>query len=103
HAKAAGKSRYVAFRPQMQELLQGRLRLEADLGSALAHEELFLEYQPIVDLGTRSLLGVEALLRWRHPDLGVLMPGRFIQVAEECGRIVELGRWVLLRACRDLC
>ena len=69
---------------------------------AVAHEEFFIEYQPIVDLGTRSLLGVEALVRWRHPDLGVLMPDRFIQIAEECGQIVKLGRWVLVRACREL-
>jgi len=102
HAKAAGKSRFVTFQPQMQELLHERLRLEADIARALANEEFFVEYQPIVDLGTRSLLGVEALVRWRHPDLGVLMPGRFIQVAEECGQIVKLGRWVLGRACRDL-
>jgi diguanylate cyclase (GGDEF)-like protein/PAS domain S-box-containing protein len=102
HAKAAGKSRFVTFQPQMQELLHERLRLEADITRALANEEFFLEYQPIVDLGTRSLLGVEALVRWRHPDLGVLMPGRFIQVAEECGQIVKLGRWVLQRACTEM-
>jgi diguanylate cyclase (GGDEF)-like protein/PAS domain S-box-containing protein len=102
-AKAAGKDRYVVFQPQMQELRHERLRLEADIGRALANEEFFLEYQPIVDLGTRSLLGVEALVRWRHPERGVLMPGRFIQVAEECGQIIKLGRWVLLQACRDLC
>ncbi|HXW73678.1 MAG TPA: EAL domain-containing protein, partial [Steroidobacteraceae bacterium] len=69
----------------------------------LAEEEFFLEYQPIVDLGTRSLLGVEALVRWRHPAAGVLMPARFIQVVEECGQIAKLGRWVLQQACRDLC
>jgi diguanylate cyclase (GGDEF)-like protein len=102
HAKAAGKSRFVTFQPQMQELLHERLRLEADITRALASEEFFLEYQPIVDLGTRSLLGVEALVRWRHPELGVLMPGRFIQVAEECGQIVKLGRWVLQRACTEM-
>ncbi len=102
HAKAAGKSRFVTFQPQMQELLHERLRLEADITRALANEEFFLEYQPIVDLGTRSLLGVEALVRWRHAELGILMPGRFIQVAEECGQIVKLGRWVLMRACRDM-
>jgi diguanylate cyclase (GGDEF)-like protein/PAS domain S-box-containing protein len=102
HAKAAGKNRFVTFQPQMQELLHERLRLEADIARALANEEFFVEYQPIVDLGTHSLLGVEALVRWRHPDLGVLMPGRFIQVAEECGQIVKLGRWVLRRACREM-
>jgi diguanylate cyclase (GGDEF)-like protein/PAS domain S-box-containing protein len=102
HAKAAGKSRFVTFQPRMQELLHERLRLEADLGRALVNEEFFVEYQPIVDLGTRSLLGVEALVRWRHPELGVLMPARFIQVAEECGQIVKLGRWVLKRACSEL-
>jgi diguanylate cyclase (GGDEF)-like protein/PAS domain S-box-containing protein len=103
HAKAAGKNRHVTFQPQMQDMLQERLRLEADIGRALAHEEFFLEYQPIIDLGTRSLLGVEALVRWRHPEAGILMPGRFIQVAEECGQIVKLGRWVLKQACREVC
>ena len=103
HAKAAGKNRHVSFQPQMQDMLQERLRLEADIGRALAQQEFFLEYQPIVDLGTRSLLGVEALVRWRHPDAGVLMPARFIHVLEECGQIGKLGRWVLRQACRDFC
>ena len=102
HAKAAGKNRYVTFELQMEEVLHERLRLEADITRALVHEEFFLEYQPIVDLGTRSLLGVEALVRWRHPSAGVLLPDRFIQVAEECGQISRLGRWVLMRACRDV-
>ncbi|HVH84271.1 MAG TPA: EAL domain-containing protein, partial [Steroidobacteraceae bacterium] len=103
HAKAGGKNRHVAFQPQMQALLHERLRLEADISRALANQEFFIEYQPIVDLSTRSLLGVEALVRWRHPEAGVLMPGRFIQVVEESGQIVKLGRWVLKQACRDLC
>ncbi|MGH8136614.1 MAG: putative bifunctional diguanylate cyclase/phosphodiesterase [Steroidobacteraceae bacterium] len=102
HAKAAGKNRYVMFQPQMQEVLNERLRLEADMSRALENQEFFLEYQPIIDLGTRSLLGVEALVRWRHPEAGVLMPGRFIHVAEECGQIVKLSRWILTQACRDL-
>jgi len=103
HAKAAGKNRHVTFQPQMQDMLQERLRLEADIGRALAHQEFFLEYQPIIDLGTKSLLGVEALVRWRHPEAGILLPGRFIQVAEECGQIAKLGRWVLKQACLDMC
>jgi diguanylate cyclase (GGDEF)-like protein/PAS domain S-box-containing protein len=103
HAKAAGKNRHVTFQPQMQDMLQERLRLEADIGRALVQQEFFLEYQPIIDLGTKSLLGVEALVRWRHPEDGILLPGRFIQVAEECGQIVKLGRWVLKQACRDVC
>ena len=103
HAKAAGKNRHVTFQTQMQDMLQERLRLEADIGLAFSREEFFLEYQPIVDLGTRSLLGVEALVRWRHPEAGVLPPARFIHVVEECGQIDKLGRWVLRRACQDLC
>ncbi len=103
HAKGAGKNRHVTFQPQMQDMLHERLRLEADIGRALAQEEFFIEYQPIIDLGTRSLLGVEALVRWRHPEAGVLMPARFIPVVEECGQIDKLGRWVLRQACRDLC
>ena len=102
HAKAAGKNRYLSFQPHMQESRHERLRLESDISRAVAEDELFLEYQPIVDLGTRSLLGVEALVRWRHPDLGVLMPGQFIHIAEECGQIVKLGRWVLMQACQAL-
>jgi diguanylate cyclase (GGDEF)-like protein/PAS domain S-box-containing protein len=103
HAKAAGKKRHVTFQPQMQDLLHERMRLEADISRALTQQEFFLEYQPIIDLGTRSLLGVEALVRWRHPQVGVLMPARFIQVLEECGHIDQLGRWVLRQACRDVC
>jgi diguanylate cyclase (GGDEF)-like protein/PAS domain S-box-containing protein len=103
HAKAAGKNRHVAFQPQMQTTLRERLRLESDIGRAFDNEEFFLEYQPIVDLGTRILLGVEALVRWRHPEAGVLMPASFIHVLEERGQIAALGRWVLQRACRDVC
>ena len=103
HAKAAGKNRHATFQPQMQDMLQERMRLEADIGRALEQQEFFLEYQPLIDLGTRSLLGVEALVRWRHPQAGVLMPARFIQVIEECGHIGKLGRWVLNQACRDVC
>ena len=101
NAKAAGKDRYVVFEPQMQEALRERLRLEADIGRALAHGEFFLEYQPIIALRTGTLLGCEALARWRHPDRGVLMPRQFIHMAEESGHIIELGRFVLQRACED--
>ena len=102
HAKAAGKNRFVSFQPPMQEVLQERMRLVTDIALAIARAEFFVEYQPIIDLGSRSLLGVEALVRWRHPELGVLMPDRFIQIAEECGQIVKLGRWVLAQACREV-
>jgi diguanylate cyclase (GGDEF)-like protein len=99
NAKARGRGRFVVFQPHMQQVLLERSRFEADIARALAGDEFFLEYQPIIDLGTRCLIGVEALLRWRHPDHGVLMPARFIQIAEESGHIVEIGRWVLREAC----
>jgi predicted signal transduction protein with EAL and GGDEF domain len=100
NAKAAGKARFVVFRPLMQEQLRERLRLEVDIKHALERGEFFLEYQPVVDLAKRELLGIEALVRWNHPEQGLVMPGSFIAAAEESGQIVELGRWVLNEACR---
>jgi diguanylate cyclase (GGDEF)-like protein/PAS domain S-box-containing protein len=99
NAKAAGKTRFVLFHPHMQEQLHDRLRLEQDIELALARQEFVIEYQPVVDLTRRELLGVEALVRWNHPQRGLVMPGSFISIAEESGRIVELGRWVLVEAC----
>ncbi len=99
NAKAAGKARHIVFHARMQEQLRERLRLEDDLSQAFAKNEFFLEFQPIVDLKTTELLGVEALVRWQHPEQGKLLPGQFIPMAEETGQIVELGRWVLLDAC----
>jgi EAL domain-containing protein (putative c-di-GMP-specific phosphodiesterase class I) len=101
-AKAAGKDRFVVFQPRMQEQLRERLRLEEDINRALEREEFFLEFQPVVDLTHRELLGVEALVRWNHPEQGRIMPGSFIPMAEESGQIVELGRWVLVEACRSV-
>ncbi|HET7202460.1 MAG TPA: EAL domain-containing protein [Steroidobacteraceae bacterium] len=102
NAKAAGKARFVLFQSHMQEQLHDRLRLEQDIDLALARGEFFVEYQPVVDLTSRELLGVEALVRWRHPQRGVVMPGEFIHVAEESGRIIELGRQVLVGACSQV-
>ena len=102
NAKAAGKARLVVFQPHMQEQLHDRLRLEQDIDLALARDEFFLEFQPVVDLTRRELLGVEALLRWNHPQRGIVMPGAFIPIAEESGRIVELGRRVLVDACTQV-
>ena len=102
NAKAAGKARYIVFQPRMQEQLRERLRLEEDIRRALERSEFFLEFQPVVDLTHRELLGVEALVRWNHPEQGLIMPGSFIPTAEESGQIIELGRWVLLEACRSV-
>lgn len=102
NAKAAGKARCVVFQPHMQEQLHDRLRLEQDIDRALTRNEFFVEFQPVVDLKTRELLGVEALVRWQHPERGRVMPGSFIPVAEESARIVEIGRQVLVDACRQV-
>ena len=102
NAKAAGKARFVVFQPRMQEQLRERLRLEEDIKRALERSEFFLEFQPVVDLTHRELLGIEALVRWNHPEQGLIMPVAFIPTAEESGQIIELGRWVLLEACRSV-
>jgi diguanylate cyclase (GGDEF)-like protein/PAS domain S-box-containing protein len=102
NAKSAGKARHVVFHGRMQEQLQERLRLEDDLNQAFIRGEFFLEFQPIIDLKTTELLGVEALVRWQHPVNGRLLPAQFIPIAEETGQIIALGRWVLEDACRQV-
>jgi len=100
-AKATGRNRYVLFQSAMQTALQDRLTLQMDLAEALSKHTLFLLYQPTFDLQSEAVIGVEALLRWRHPTRGVLMPADFIPLAESGGLIVPIGRWVLHEACRQ--
>jgi diguanylate cyclase (GGDEF)-like protein len=101
-AKADGKNRYQIFRPEMQTVLNHRMELELALRSALAADQFRLVYQPIYNLDNRRLVGVEALLRWEHPTLGVLLPDEFIPVLEQTGEIREVGRWVLRQACEQM-
>ncbi len=98
-AKAGGKDGYVKFESRMHTATRDRMELETDLAGALAGEEFFLVYQPVVALAGERVVGVEALLRWRHPTKGVISPDAFIPIAEENGMIVSIGRWVLEQAC----
>jgi len=101
-AKEAGKGRVERFEPAMRAQLVERVELGAELGQALEREELFLEYEPLVELETEQITGVEALVRWQHPTRGRLAPDRFIPLAESNGTIVGIGRWVLETACAQL-
>lgn len=100
-AKGAGKNRVVAFVPSMQEDVVVRRALGVDLQKALDNEEFFLMYQPIVDLKSGIITGAEALLRWRHPERGVIQPDQFIPALESSGLIIPVGLWVLGEACRQ--
>jgi diguanylate cyclase (GGDEF)-like protein len=100
-AKTAGKDRFVTFQPEMHRVVQDRLLLEMDVRDALSAGQYFLAYQPIFNLASGETTGVEALLRWRHPDRGVVQPDEFIPVLEDSGTIVDVGRWVLQEACRQ--
>jgi predicted signal transduction protein with EAL and GGDEF domain len=98
-AKAAGKDRYALFDASMYAGAENRVALESDLSVALESGQLFIVYQPIVEIATRRMAGVEALLRWQHPRRGVILPEEFIPIAEDSGLIAPIGRWVLERAC----
>ena len=101
-AKALGKGQYQVYNQQMHLRAVERLQLEIDLRKALKNNEFALHYQPIICLKTGHIIGFESLIRWYHPQLGMISPGKFIPVAEETGLIIPLGIWVLREACKQI-
>jgi diguanylate cyclase (GGDEF)-like protein len=102
HAKADGKGRYATFEPAMHAAVVERSELEVELQGVIDRDELVLHYQPIVALDSQEIIGVEALVRWRHPTRGLVFPDTFIPLAEETQFMPDLGRWILAEACREV-
>src|SRR6202022_4326954 len=100
-AKEHGQNNCRFFRHEMHARLAERQSLEADLRCALGRNEVLLHYQPKLNLQTGEITGVEALIRWLHPQRGMIYPAQFVSIAEDCGLIVPIGRWALLEACRQ--
>jgi diguanylate cyclase (GGDEF)-like protein/PAS domain S-box-containing protein len=100
-AKAQGRSDYRIYQPGMLESATSQQLAESELRDAIAHEQFELHYQPVVDVKTRQIGGVEALIRWRHPVKGLVEPEQFIPLAESSGLIVPIGEWILQQACND--
>ena len=100
--KTSGRANYEVFDPEMHAHAITALRIEGELREAIARDEFKLDYQPIVSLKTGEVSGFEALLRWRHPKRGLLEPDKFLEVAQETGLIVSIGRSVLRRACEQM-
>ncbi len=101
-AKLGGKARYEIFDPSMHAYALQRLQLQSDLHRAIERGELRVHYQPTVELASEMIKGMEALVRWEHPERGLLAPNEFIALAEETGLIVQIGRWMLEEACKQL-
>ncbi|RLA46853.1 MAG: GGDEF domain-containing protein [Gammaproteobacteria bacterium] len=102
HAKASTRGDFLFYNEEMQAAGLDRLKLESDLRKAIERNELLLHYQPQVDIANGSIVGAEALLRWEHPEYGLIPPFRFIPLAEEIGLIEEFGDWVLVEVCRQM-
>jgi diguanylate cyclase (GGDEF)-like protein/PAS domain S-box-containing protein len=100
-AKANGRNQYQMFADAMLKQSQDRMSMDAALRHALERDELFMHYQPLVSLTTGRVVGMESLLRWRHPKLGMLSPSIFIPLAEETGLIVTIGEWVMKQSCKE--
>ncbi len=101
HAKDSGRNNYQFFEPDMNARAVERQSIEAGLHRALARREFVLHYQPKIDLETGAMTGAEALIRWVHPERGLMLPNDFVPIAEDCGLIVPIGQWVLREACRQ--